>query len=87
MNAPEKITAPVERLHDNGDAYGVVNYNETQVRRDFIDPQFEELESEKKQTITRQLSFFRQDEFADIPKIFYPCRQHNLQKIHAFSDY
>ncbi len=43
MNAPERIKKLVETFHYNLDSYKKVNYNETQVRREFIDPFFEEL--------------------------------------------
>jgi type I restriction-modification system DNA methylase subunit/predicted type IV restriction endonuclease len=40
MPAPDKITQLVERFKANLDAYRSGHYNETQVRRDFIDPFF-----------------------------------------------
>ena len=43
MNTPPKIATLVERFHDNKDAYKAGKYNETQVRREFIDPLFEAL--------------------------------------------
>ncbi len=43
MSAPDKILELVERFRDHQDAYRSGHYNETQVRRDFIDPMFREL--------------------------------------------
>lgn len=43
MSAPTKIIELVERFDRNIDSYKAGNYNETQVRREFIDPFFKEL--------------------------------------------
>lgn len=43
MAAPQIITELVERFRNNFDSYKSSNYNETQVRREFIDPFFEAL--------------------------------------------
>jgi len=43
MSIPERIKKSVETFHYNLDSYKKGNYNETQVRREFIDPFFEEL--------------------------------------------
>ncbi len=43
MSIPEKIKKLVETFRYNLDSYKKGNYNETQVRREFIDPFFEEL--------------------------------------------
>jgi hypothetical protein len=43
MTVPTGILDLVERFEQNLDAYKQGNYNETQVRREFIDPFFEEL--------------------------------------------
>lgn len=43
MTAPPVIVDLVERFERNIDAYKKGKYNETQVRREFIDPFFEEL--------------------------------------------
>ncbi|MBF0229440.1 MAG: Eco57I restriction-modification methylase domain-containing protein [Desulfamplus sp.] len=43
MTVPEKIKTLVETFHSNLESYKHGNYNETQVRREFIDPFFEEL--------------------------------------------
>ncbi|HFE64127.1 MAG TPA: restriction endonuclease subunit M, partial [Caldithrix sp.] len=43
MTTPEKITNLVERFDRNLDAYKRGTYNETMVRREFIDPLFKEL--------------------------------------------
>ncbi len=43
MSAPSKIIELVERFDRNIDSYKAGNYNETQVRREFIDPFFKEL--------------------------------------------
>ena len=43
MNAPDRIKRLVETFDYNIDAYKKGSYNETQVRREFIDPFFEEL--------------------------------------------
>ncbi|MCF7805735.1 MAG: N-6 DNA methylase [Candidatus Marinimicrobia bacterium] len=40
MAPPEKLEALVDRFHRNRDAYRTGDYNETQVRREFIDPLF-----------------------------------------------
>ncbi len=42
-DAKEKIKELVERFHLNLDAYKSGSYNETQLRREFIDPFFEAL--------------------------------------------
>ena len=43
MAAPQIINELVERFRNNFDSYKNSNYNETQVRREFIDPFFEAL--------------------------------------------
>lgn len=43
MPAPKLITDLIERFERNLDAYKSGSYNETQVRREFIDPFFEAL--------------------------------------------
>jgi hypothetical protein len=43
MPAPKKIVKLVERFDDNVEAYKKGKYNETQLRREFIDPFFEQL--------------------------------------------
>ncbi|MFQ5965825.1 MAG: hypothetical protein ACE5KZ_16255 [Candidatus Scalinduaceae bacterium] len=43
MAVPAKILELVERFDRNLDAYKEGRYNETQIRREFIDPFFEEL--------------------------------------------
>jgi hypothetical protein len=43
MTVPTGILDLVERFEQNLDAYKQGNYNETQVRQEFIDPFFEEL--------------------------------------------
>jgi len=43
MTTPARILELVDRFHENLDAYKQGKYNETQVRREFIDPFFEEL--------------------------------------------
>jgi len=43
MSAPENIISLVKRFESNRDAYKAGKYNETQVRREFIAPFFEEL--------------------------------------------
>lgn len=43
MTVPTKILELVERFDRNLDAYKEGRYNETQIRREFIDPLFEEL--------------------------------------------
>ena len=40
MPAPEELNELVERFKFNEDSYKKSNYNETQVRREFIDPLF-----------------------------------------------
>jgi type I restriction-modification system DNA methylase subunit len=40
MSAPEKLHQIVDRFHQNVDAYRSGRYNETQVRREFLDPFF-----------------------------------------------
>lgn len=41
--APESVLALVERFHRNREAYKSPNYNETQIRREFLDPFFKAL--------------------------------------------
>lgn len=43
MSAPKNVLALIENFERNRDAYHSGKYNETQVRRDFIDPFFKEL--------------------------------------------
>ena len=43
MATPPKIIKLIERFHRNIESYRSANYNETQVRREFIDPMFKEL--------------------------------------------
>ncbi|OGJ67706.1 restriction endonuclease subunit M [Candidatus Peribacteria bacterium RIFCSPLOWO2_01_FULL_54_110] len=43
MPAPQKIIDLVERFEQNKEAYQAAQYNETQVRREFIDPLFKAL--------------------------------------------
>jgi len=43
MNVPNKVLELVERFENNLEAYKKGQFNETQVRREFIDPFFEEL--------------------------------------------
>lgn len=43
MPAPDKVHELVKRFKDNYDSYHSTKYNETQVRREFIDPFFEAL--------------------------------------------
>ncbi len=43
MAAPKEILEPVERFERNPDAYRSGHYNETQVRREFLDPFFKAL--------------------------------------------
>ncbi len=43
MAAPERILELIERFKFNEDSYRSGNYNETQLRREFLDPFFEEL--------------------------------------------
>jgi hypothetical protein len=43
MAAPEKVAQLVDVFARNIDVYKTPNYNETQVRREFIDPLFEAL--------------------------------------------
>lgn len=43
MSAPEAVLELVDRFHRNLAAYKQGKYNETQVRREFIDPFFEVL--------------------------------------------
>lgn len=40
MPAPKDITRLIEQFERNADAYRSAGYNETQVRREFIDPFF-----------------------------------------------
>ena len=40
MTLPQDVAQVVERFHRNRDAYLSGQYNETQVRREFIDPMF-----------------------------------------------
>ncbi len=43
MSAPASLTQILERFHHNAAAYRAGHYNETQVRREFIDPLFRTL--------------------------------------------
>ena len=43
MSAPENIRQLVERFEQYRDAYRSGRYNETQLRREFLDPFFEAL--------------------------------------------
>lgn len=43
MKAPQEIIALVERFDQNLDSYQSGKYNETQLRREFIDPFFKAL--------------------------------------------
>ena len=43
MPAPKEIVQLVERFQNNRDAYKSGHYNETQVRREFVDPFFKAL--------------------------------------------
>ncbi len=43
MTVPDKILELIERFDRNLEAYKQGTYNETQIRREFIDPFFEEL--------------------------------------------
>ena len=43
MSVPETILQLVERFRQNKQAYSSTNYNETQLRREFLDPFFEAL--------------------------------------------
>ncbi len=43
MSVPERIHELIERFKFNEDSYRSGNYNETQLRREFLDPFFEEL--------------------------------------------
>jgi len=43
MTPPDSIVALVERFEHNRAAYLAGHYNETQVRREFLDPMFEAL--------------------------------------------
>lgn len=43
MTAPDQLYRLIERFDENFDAYHTGNYNETQVRREYIDPLFEML--------------------------------------------
>jgi hypothetical protein len=43
MSVPQAVLALVENFERNLDAYRSGQYNETQVRRDFIDPLFKAL--------------------------------------------
>lgn len=43
MATPKEIVDLVERFNRNRDAYKFGNYNETQVRREFLDPFFKAL--------------------------------------------
>ncbi|MDY0165291.1 MAG: hypothetical protein RBS80_02035 [Thermoguttaceae bacterium] len=46
MNAPPEIRQLVERFQLHRDAYRSAQYNETQVRREFVDPFFKALVEE-----------------------------------------
>ena len=43
MTAPDKVLEFVQRFDRNIEAYRSGQYNETQIRREFIDPLFEQL--------------------------------------------
>ena len=43
MSVPDRIKKLIETFDNNLESYKKGNYNETQVRREFIDPFFEEL--------------------------------------------
>jgi hypothetical protein len=43
MSAPETVLGLIDHFRDNEDDYKSGNYNETQLRREFIDPFFEQL--------------------------------------------
>ena len=43
MTAPENVRQLVKRFEDNRDSYRSGKYNETQLRREFLDPFFEAL--------------------------------------------
>ena len=43
MSVPKRIKELIETFDNNLESYKKGNYNETQVRREFIDPFFEEL--------------------------------------------
>ncbi len=43
MPVPDEIKSLVDRFHRNRDSYSLQSYNETQVRREFIDPFFKAL--------------------------------------------
>ena len=43
MTAPENVRQLVKRFEDNRDSYRSGKYNETQLRREFLDPFFESL--------------------------------------------
>ena len=43
MPIPPKVVDLIERFDEHRDAYRSPEYNETQVRREFIDPMFEAL--------------------------------------------
>jgi len=45
MTAPKEVKKRVERLRENRDAYLSSEYNETQLRREFLDPLFKTLGS------------------------------------------
>ena len=45
MNVPDRIVRLIETFDNNLETYKKGSYNETQLRREFIDPFFEELET------------------------------------------
>jgi len=76
MAAPKEIVDLVERFKSNQEAYQSGKYNETQLRREFIDPQAVEvtklslllkvLEGENEQTLSNQLRLFRERALPDL---------------------
>ncbi len=60
MTVPTKILELVKRFDRNLDAYKQGKYNETQIRREFIDPFFEELgwDSMNKQRNILKVSYY-----------------------------
>lgn len=53
MSAPQKILELVDRFERNKQAYLSSNYNETQLRGEFINPFFEELGWDVGNTLTK----------------------------------
>ncbi len=43
MAIPDEVLDLVNRFHDHRESYKSPNYNETQVRREFVDPLFKAL--------------------------------------------